>query len=254
MKLNDFIFKPTAKTLNENFYKKFGKKLNLKEFSIDDLYDTRNKLRSKLSQIETNETFEAVRDENYQKTKMFLDIINAELNERSNIQESKQIKVKPVKRKLKENEEDKAELIIAAKDMVDKLTGWMQDTSEMQSESMLSLADEIRNELGSEKSENFTGLVKPSLEELYHSMEKTRTSLLNAVGLLTGESQMETPMGQEEPEETEVEDEGDSAEDEFDDFESDLEAAGGEQPSGREKRESIELGKRLNMLLGQKKR
>ena len=30
------------------------------------------------------------------------------------------------------------------KDMVDRLTGWMEDTAEMQSESMLELADAIR--------------------------------------------------------------------------------------------------------------
>ena len=56
---------------------------------------------------------------------------------------------------------------MAAKDMVDRLTGWMEDTAEMQTESMLELADAIRDEMGSEASEAFTSLVKPALESMY---------------------------------------------------------------------------------------
>ncbi len=52
-----------------------------------------------------------------------------------------------------EGAEDAAELVMAAKDMVDRLTGWMEDTAEMQTESMLELADAIRDEMGSEQSE-----------------------------------------------------------------------------------------------------
>ena len=66
--------------------------------------------------------------------------------------------------KLIEGEEDKATLVMAAKDMVDRLTGWMEDTAEMQTESMLELGDKIRDELGSEKSEEFINTVKPALE------------------------------------------------------------------------------------------
>ena len=66
---------------------------------------------------------------------------------------------------------------MASKDMVDRLTGWMEDTAEMQTESMLELADAIRDELGSEKSEAFTSAVKPALEAMYDAMETTRAAL-----------------------------------------------------------------------------
>ena len=42
---------------------------------------------------------------------------------------------------IKEGAEDNAELVMASKDMVDRVTGWMEDTAEMQTESMLELAD-----------------------------------------------------------------------------------------------------------------
>ena len=63
---------------------------------------------------------------------------------------------------------------MAAKDMVDRVTGWMEDTAEMQTESMLELADAIRDEMGSESSEAFTAAVKPALEAMYGVMETTR--------------------------------------------------------------------------------
>ena len=56
---------------------------------------------------------------------------------------------------IKEGEEDKAELVMAAKDMVDRVTGWMEDTAEMQSNPMLELADAIPDEMGAEASETF---------------------------------------------------------------------------------------------------
>ena len=40
-----------------------------------------------------------------------------------------------------EGAEDNAELVMASKDMVDRVTGWMEDTAEMQTESTLELAD-----------------------------------------------------------------------------------------------------------------
>ena len=52
------------------------------------------------------------------------------------------------KSKVREGAEEQATLVMAAKDMVDRITGWMEDTAEMQTESMLELGDKIRDELG----------------------------------------------------------------------------------------------------------
>ena len=47
------------------------------------------------------------------------------------------------KKKVKEGAEEEAQLVMAAKDMVDKVTGWMEDTASMQSETILELGDAI---------------------------------------------------------------------------------------------------------------
>ena len=83
------ITKPiTAKSLNETLAKRFGKKLNVQDFTNEQLDDARNKLRTQLSAIETTESFDDVhKSDTYQKSKLMLDVLNAEISERENIAE-----------------------------------------------------------------------------------------------------------------------------------------------------------------------
>ena len=72
------------------------------------------------------------------------------------------------KKKVKEGAEEEAQLVMAAKDMVDKVTGWMEDTASMQTETILELGDAIRDEEGPEKSESFINAVKPTRILIHH--------------------------------------------------------------------------------------
>jgi hypothetical protein len=158
---------------------------------------------------------------------------------------------------IREGAEESAELVMAAKDMVDRITGWMEDTAEMQTESMLELADSIRDEMGSEQSEQFVGSVKPSLESLYTALESTRASLTAGVGILTGTEEPAEPMGDEEmgdPEmEPTVDAEVDATEPADDEFAAAEPAAGGEEEADRPQRESIERSRHLGKILSKKK-
>ena len=315
------ISKPvTAKSLNESLAKRFGKKIALEQFTLEQLQDVRNKIRTTLSQVETNESFDTVQSESFQKNKLFLDVLNAEISERENIAESNDCdetcpkscpdcggtgdpekykasmkeaakpdyididgdgdKKEPMKKAAKdkkekeeakesivrEGAEDQAELVMASKDMVNKVTGWMEDTAEMQTESMLELADAIRDEMGQSQSDSFVNTVKPALESLYGAMETTREALTQGVGMLTGEAEPVDTMGDEpvsdEPEMEPTVD-ADAASDE--DLDVSLDAApagaGGEEEAGRAKRESVqrkkkamlETSRRLGTILSKKK-
>ena len=250
MNIREFTRPASAEKLNESLAKKFGYRIDIDQFTTEQLEDARNKLRTSLSQVETNEAFDSVQDKTYQKSKLFLDVLNTAIEERNDtivdaIDEAVQ--------QVNEGEEDKAELVMAAKDMVDRLTGWMEDTAEMQTESMLELADAIRDEMGSEASEAFTSLVKPALESMYGVMETTRGTLTQGVGQLTGESDPMDTMGAEDPADSDMEPTVD-ADDELepgevgmpdeDDFGASDADAGGENPGGREKRESKEHSKK----------
>ena len=157
---------------------------------------------------------------------------------------------------LLEGEEDKAEIVMAAKDMVDRVTSWMEDTAEMQAESMLELGDAIRDEMGQAQSETYIQTVKPALESLYQSLEATRASLTSGVAKLTGEEEPAVDMGAEAPgmaAEPGMDAEEPMAEPE-DDFGAAEPAAGGEEEAGRAKRESIELSLKLGQILSSKKK
>jgi hypothetical protein len=73
----------SSKKLNESLQKVFGKKINFENFSLDELQDARNKIRTQLSQVRTQSGFnESVENEAYQEAKFMLDAINAEIAER----------------------------------------------------------------------------------------------------------------------------------------------------------------------------
>ena len=400
------ITKPiTVKSLNETLAKRFGKKLNVQQFTNEQLDDARNKLRTQLSAIETNESFDDVyTSDTYQKSKLMLDVLNAEIAERSDIAEKKkpdddgdgvpdwadkkpgeddhakkdskggkglsakqkklpkglqaaiakkkktneaadgkmpskahcmklckdgksssqickmypdcdQTKLKAMIKEcgskmnegaakmpskaevmkcckdgmsvaeickkypdcdqdklkkmcadckaemkesvIREGKEDEAELVMASKDMVDRVTSWMEDTAEMQTESMLELADAIRDEMGIQQSDAFVGTVKPALESMYSAMETTRVALTQGVGMLTGEGEAPVEdMGDELPAEPEA-DVGDEMEPtvDADEFAAAEAGAGGEEDAGRAKRESVEMSRRLGQILaGSKKK
>jgi hypothetical protein len=258
------IAKPiTSATLNESMAQKFGTKINLAKFNFVQLEDARNQLRSQVRDIETNESFNAVHTDSYQKSKLFLDILNKAIIERQDekgIPTAEELAETEV---VNEGEEDKAQLVMASKDMVDKLTGWMEDTAEMQSESMLELADAIRDEMGSETSEAFTAAIKPALDALYAEMETTRVALTGGVGMLTGEGEPMDTMGAEDPAmdaeadpamEPTVDAEAPAEEPTEDDFAAAAAASGGEEEAGRATRESIERSRKVGTILSKKKK
>lgn len=160
---------------------------------------------------------------------------------------------------LTEGEEEKAALIMSARDMVDDVTGWLDDTAMLKAERLLELCDSIRDEMGSDISGQFQNKVKPALDEIYNVLEKNRQLLAQAVSLLTGEAA--PTMGAEgapEPAPGEVGGAPDAAidgaapidaaapmdEPAADEFGAAAPATGGTEPTGRMKRESIQRSKK----------
>jgi len=143
---------------------------------------------------------------------------------------------------VKEGAEEQAELTMAAKDMVDRFTAFLEDVAEMGAEGMLELADSIRDEMGQEQSDAFVATVKPALEATQEVLTTSREALTAGVGIITGETAPTDTIGAEpegdieEPMDTdEPVDPIDPAGDEFSASEP---ATGGDEPEGREKRES----------------
>jgi len=73
----------SPKKLNESLHKVFGKKINLENFSLEQLEDARNKLRTQISQVRSSSNFnETVENDAYHQAKFMLDAIVAEIADR----------------------------------------------------------------------------------------------------------------------------------------------------------------------------
>lgn len=328
MQIREFHKPVTAKQLNESLAQKFGYKINFEQFSDVQLEDARNKLRTRLSQMELSEAFDSVLESpEYQKTRLMLDCINQEILERemtpAEKKKEKEIKAKTddsgmkasmkkqygkdkgenvyfatirkramsesvpeswidsaLKRfelgesdkaelkaeltlrydinestaswMLMEGEETKAETIMATKDMVDRITGWLEDTAAMKAEQLLELLDSIRETQGSDVAQQYQDAIKPALEQIYTTLETSRQGLQTALAVVSGGEAptMGAPMAGMAPEPTGMEPEPTA------------EVPGEEETAmeppaaevGREKRESIDYSRKLGMLLASKKK
>ena len=269
MKALELTKNVTTESLLTQFESRFGQTLNLEGMDQAQLEDMANMVRTKIHTITDNQHFgQELKDENYHKNQMMLDILNQAVREAQGIntqitpqQQSIAKKVQQIstlkpqdkdaiigamvqkETAVKEGIENQSELILAAKDMMDKVTGYLEDLATMKTESMLELSDRIRDEMGADKAEAFMQKVKPALESAEQTLTSTRTELDQAVRILTGEEVASTePMGTlDEPLDT-AGDELDSlnapAEDEFASSDAN---AGGTEPEGRQKRESREV-------------
>ena len=81
---------------------------------------------------------------------------------------------------------ESAELVLASKDMVDRIQSMLEDISEMQAEDLLPLTDQIRDEMGNEKAEQFMSAAKGTLETLLDAITTARADMDNASRILTG--------------------------------------------------------------------
>ena len=154
--------------------------------------------------------------------------------------------------KLKEGQMEQAELAMAAKDMVDKLTGMLEDIGQMQNEDLLPISDSIRSEMGEEVASSFAGKVETALGSLLDAVKSARTEMEDASRIVTGETTPDDTMGADTPTDDKPGDDlGDlddlGSDDELDDIEGTDAAAGGTDPEGREKRESVEDMYRKNI-------
>ena len=270
MKATDLTKNITTEGLLAQFESRFGQTMNLQGLAQEQLEDMANVVRTKIHEITNNQHFgQELKDDNYHKHQMMLDILNQAVKESAggiNTQVSPQQQalakkiqtvsgIKPQDKDaiigamvqketaVSEGIENQSELILAAKDMMDKVTGYLEDLATMKTESMLELSDRIRDEMGADKAEAFMQKVKPALESAEQTLTSTRTELDQAVRILTGEELASTePMGALDEPLDSTGDELDSlnapAGDEFASADAN---AGGTEPEGRQKRESREV-------------
>jgi len=210
------LTKPVSSTvLLQQFESRFGQTMNLSGLDKTQLEDLANSVRTKIHTITDNLHFgKELKDNEYQKHQMMLDILNQSIKEYGGMQMDPQTKtasqaisakgklekgqaLTPDERKtiakvlpkeeVQEGVEEQSELILAAKDMMDKVTGYLEDLASMKTEGMLELADRIRDEMGADKADAFMQKIQPALEQAESTLTQTRQDLDAGVRILTGE-------------------------------------------------------------------
>lgn len=158
---------------------------------------------------------------------------------------------------LLEGEEDKAEVIMATKDMVDRVTGWLEDVAAMKAEQLLELTDSIREEMGSDVAQKYTDAVKPALEAIYTALESSRQGISGALALVSGGEAPSMGAGPSAgvPGEEAMGGNPPPPGDEMAGAEAGAAMAGAApDEAGRMKRESIDYSRKLGMMLSQSKK
>ena len=262
----------TTESLLTEFESRFNQTMDLSKFTREQLEDTANKIRTKIHDITQNEHFgEELKNHDYQKNQMMLDVVNQKIREYGM---GGEIKKDPATQKTvdkitklaglndedkkeligsvvtKEGVEEQSELILAAKDMMDKVTSFLEDLATMKTESMLELADRIRDEMGAEKSDAFLQKVQPAIEQAEATLGATRQELDNGVRVLTGEEVATDTLGGDDTMNTDGDEVGldDLEGPETDEFGAADAEAGGTEPEGREQRESKEVFEQSNRI------
>lgn len=249
--------------MNESIGKKFGYKINLESFSLDQLQDARNKIRTQLSQQRATSSFnENIENEAYTKAQWMLDTINSEIAHREefiadNGEVIEQHNKDTTMKGLRESEIDQASAIVTANTMVDRLGRWIEELSGMENETLLQLGDSIRDQMGQQQSRQFIETVAPTLQSALETLKSARESVSSAVrNLATGESPDsmlgapdDTGMDMTDPDAMNAGDLDVGPEEPVDDFDAADPAAGGIETAGRAKRESIDFQNRLLRVL-----
>ena len=271
----------TTESLLKEFESRFNMTMDLSKFNEEELQDYANHVRTKIHEITQNTHFgQELKDNSYQKSQMMLDVINQAINERKlgeyggmntdpetgkmvqKIQKTSGLDDKEKKQLIgnlvtKETEvtegvEEQSELILAAKDMMDKVTSFLEDLASMKTEGALELVDRIRDEMGAEKADAFLQKIQPAIEQAEATLTTTRQELDNGVRILTGEEVASDPMGADDTmdmDNTDADLDDLGTDDlETDEFGASDAEAGGTEPEGRGQRESREVFEASNRL------
>lgn len=85
-----------------------------------------------------------------------------------------------------ESEVQQAQVVLAAKDMSDRIQKMLEDVSEMQYKDLPAIVDQARGDLGTEQADAFQSQTTTTLATLLQSLQQAKTGMDAAMGSLTG--------------------------------------------------------------------
>ena len=179
MKLAEMSTKSTRK-INKLMESRFGFAINFSNLTVE-----------KAERL--SETITA----NLDKIRHSVDLHTAERNPRYmellTVKEGLSTWLEQHRQQLVEGEVGNAEVLLAAKNMVDSIQDAIEKVGKMQNEQLPELLDSIRDQVGAEQAEDFKNAVGTTLETLMQNLQTAREGVDGGVRILTGE-QVDNPM------------------------------------------------------------
>ena len=228
MKLAEMQFK-SSKKMNKLMESRFGFTINFDTLTYDKAQRLSETIAANLNSIRRSaDVHTAERNPRYMELLTVQESLNSWLDEQRS--------------QLNEGEVSNAEVLLAAKDMVDSVQDAIEKVGKMQNEQLPQLLDSIRDQIGSEQADGFKNAVGETLATLMTNLQQAREGVDNGVRILSGE-QVDNPMamggapdmGGELPPVPGMSD-LDQEEPESDGFAASDAAAGGTEELGRERR------------------
>lgn len=232
MKLSEMNI-TSAKKLNKVLESRFGFSINYDSMTVEKAEKLSETITKNLDKIRHSVDYQtAERNPRYMELLTVQEGLAKWLEENTVVEEV----ISETEEVITEGEVGDAEVLLAAKDMVDSVQDAIEKVGQMKNEQLPQLLDSIRDQVGSEQADGFKNAVGTTLDTLMDQLNAAREGVNQGVQILTGET-TDQPMDLPEPE-TELEPEpmSDLDQDETDGFAGTDVEAGGEEELGREER------------------
>ena len=226
MKLSEMAVK-SAKKYNKLMESRFGFAIDFNSLTVAKAESLSETISANLNKIRHSVSLHtAERNPRYMELLAVQESINTWLDEQ--------------RTQLNEGEVGNAEVLLAAKNMVDSVQDAIEKVGKMQNEQLPELLDSIRDQIGSEQADGFKNAVGSTLETLMQNLQSAREGVDSGVRILSGE-QVDNPMAMPDtaapaPEELPPAPASDLDQDETDGFGASDAAVGGAEQLGRETR------------------
>jgi uncharacterized protein YicC (UPF0701 family) len=179
MKLAEMSTKSTRK-INKLMESRFGFSINFSNLTVEKAEKLSETIAANLNKIRHSVALHtAETNPRYMELLTVQEGINAWLEQK--------------RTQLNEGEVGNAEVLLAAKDMVDSVQDAIEKVGKMQNEQLPQLLDSIRDQIGSEQAEAFKNAVGTTLDTLMQNLQSAREGVDNGVRVLSGE-QVDNPM------------------------------------------------------------
>jgi urease gamma subunit len=95
--------------------------------------------------------------------------------------------------RLNESDIEQAQVVLAAKDLVDRVQKMIEDVSEVQYKELPALVDQTRTDLGTSEAEALQKNIGPALDTIMQALQSSKEEMNTGLSALTGEDVMSVP-------------------------------------------------------------